>query len=951
MCGIAGVLHRDGRPVERGMLQAMAAALRHRGPDGEGFHMEAGRPSVGLASRRLAVIDVPRGGQPMSTEDGGATIVYNGEIFNATDVRRDLEALGHRFRSACDTEVVLRGYAQWGIGVLARLNGMWAFAIWDRAARRLVLARDRLGVKPLVYADTASGVAFASEIKALLASGVVAREADLGALPHYLSAFVVPEPLTLIRGTRRLPAGHYAVADEAGLREVRYWDCDVEEEEDRGLDSYRDEVGALVDDAVRRQLVSDVPLGVFLSGGVDSGLVATLSARALSEPLRTFTLGFEGSAADERPQARRVATALGARHTEEGVTAREAAAALPDLLAAHDEPSQSLVQSHFVSRLARRDVTVALAGVGGDELFSSYPTHRVVDLLARLDRVPAPLREALLAVARLVPGGRGSRLAALAAMPPDDRVTRRLLHQTDAALRAALIAPELRAELDLEGPVRHLEACYARAQARHPLNRLLYVYVKTYLVDELLRTLDSMSMLHSLEARVPLLDYRLVERALRIPARHKMSLREGKVLLRRVARATLPPGTLGTGKRGFALPLDAWLRGELAETLRDVLSPAAVRRRGVFDGDAVAHLLGRYLDGEARLTQPVMMLFAFEQWARRVLDAPAGAASRESVVEVGPRPELSVVIVNWNTRDILRDCLASVARHLTQVPLEVLVVDNASSDGSAEMVAREFPQVRLLRNSENVGFARANNQAMRAARGAYFLLLNSDTVLTDGSVAGLVREVQTQPEVGLAHCRLVFEDGRLQHTTYRFPTIGLALLEDFGLYKLLPRRRRGEILLGGYWDQGQERDVDWVAGAFMLLPRAVFERTGGFSEAYFMYGEDMEWCYRIRDAGWRIRYYPRASLTHLDHSSAAIRWGERRVAICIGRQVDIYELRHGRARAAVFRLVRTGGALFRAAYFAARGLAGGRHAAYYRAMRRYQLLAFRAYARLLLGRP
>lgn len=953
MCGIAGVLQRDGRPVERRTLEAMAAALSHRGPDGAGLHVETGRPAVGLASRRLAVIDIPRGGQPMSTEDGALTIVYNGEVFNAADVRGELESLGHRFRSDCDTEVVLRGYAQWKAEVLSRLNGMWAFAVWERAARRLFLARDRLGVKPLVYADRPGGLVFASEIKALLASGLVPREAHLGALPHYLSAFVVPEPMTLIRDTRRLPAGHYAVADAAGLREVRYWDCDVEEEADRGLASYCDEVSGLVEDAVRRRLVSDVPLGVFLSGGIDSGLVASLAARSASEPLRTFTLGFEGSAADERPQARRVAAALGARHTEEGVTAREAAAALPDLLAAHDEPSQSLVQGHFVSRLARRDVTVALAGVGGDELFSSYPTHRVVDLLARLDRVPAPLRAALLALARLVPGGRGSRLAALGAMPPDARVTQRLLHQTDAATRASLIAPDLRRELDLEGPVRHLEACYARARGRHPLNRLLYVYVKTYLVDELLRTLDSMSMLHSLEARVPLLDYRLVERALRIPAHHKMSLREGKLLLRRVARATLPPGTLGAGKRGFALPLDAWLRGELVETLRDVLSPAAVRRRGVFDAGAVSHLLERYLDGQARLTQPVMMLFAFEQWARRVLDAPPPVTVRgETAVDVvGPAPELSVVIVNWNTRDILRGCLASVARHLADVPLEVIVVDNASSDGSAEMVAQEFPQARLVRNLENVGFARANNQAMRVARGAWFLLLNSDTVLSDGSVAALVRTAKAQPGVGLAHCRLVFEGGGLQHTTYRFPTIGLALLEDFGLYKLLPRHRRGEILLGGYWDQDHERDVDWVAGAFMLLPRRVFEQTGGFSEAYFMYGEDMEWCYRIRDAGWRIRYYPQASLTHLDHSSAAIRWGDRRVAICIGRQVDIYELRHGRAHAAVFRLVRTAGALFRTAYFAAGGLLGGRHAAYYRDMRRYQFLAFRVYARLLLGRP
>lgn len=945
MCGIAGVLHREGQPVDRAMLSRMATALRHRGPDGEGFHTEAGRPSVGLASRRLAIIDIPRGGQPMSTEDGVLTIVYNGEVFNADEVRRELESGGQRFRSRCDTEVVLRGYARWGTDVLSRLNGMWAFAIWDRSARRLVLARDRLGVKPLVYADARGGLAFASEIKALLASGLVDREPDLAALPHYLSAFVVPEPMTLLRGVRRLPAGHYAVVDEAGVREIRYWDCALEEEDDRGLESYRDEVGALLEDSVRRRLVSDVRLGVFLSGGIDSGLVATLASRAISEPLRTFTLGFEGTSADERPQARRLAAALGARHAEEGVTAREAASALPDLLAAHDEPSQSLIQGHFVSRLARRDVTVALAGAGGDELFSSYPTHRVVDLLARLDRVPSPLRAALLALARLVPGGRGRRLAALATMEPDARVTRRLLQETDAATRETLIARDLRQKLDLEGPVRHLETHYAQARARHPLNRLLYVYVKTYLVDELLRTLDSMSMLHSLEARVPLLDYRLVERAMRIPAHHKMSLREGKVLLRRVASRVLPPGTLTAGKRGFALPLDAWLRGELVETLRDVLSAAAVRRRGVFDGDAVADLLGRYLDGEARLTQPVMMLFAFEQWARRVLDAPP-AASPEVTVEVGsPVPEVSVIVVNWNTRDILRDCLASIAQHLSAVSHEVILVDNASSDGSAEMVAQEFPWTRLIRNAENVGFARANNQAMRAARGSWFLLLNSDARLVDDSVAGLLARVRAEPRLGVAHCRLVFEDGRLQHTTYRFPALGLALLEGFGLYKLLPPARRTAALLGGYWSQDEERDVDWVAGAFMTFPREVFETTGGFSEEYFMYGEDMEWCYRIRDAGYRIRYYPQATVVHRDHSSADLRWGERRVSLCIERQLHIYAKRHGRFRGRLYHAANIAASLFRLAYFSLRSLVAGGDAKYYRDRRRYSMLSLRAFVR------
>jgi asparagine synthase (glutamine-hydrolysing) len=623
MCGIAGIFYRDGRPVGRESLVRMARAVAHRGPDGEGLYVDDGLPSVGLAARRLAVIDVDNGGQPMSTEDGRLTIVYNGEVFNADDVRRRLEGMGHRFRSRCDTEVVLQGYAHWGPEVVTHLNGMWAFAVWDRPTRSLFMSRDRLGVKPLVYADTLNGFVFASEIKALLMSGLVGRELDPTALPHYLSSFVVPEPYTFFRSVRRLPAGHSVFVTPTGTREIQYWDCGFEEEDDRGLDIYQRQLRDLLEDTVDRQLVSDVPLGVFLSSGLDSGMVAAVAARKMREPLRTFTLGFEGSPADERASARRLAASIGARHREAVVTAREAAASLPELLAAHDEPSQSLIQAYFVSRLARCDVTVALSGLGGDELFSSYPTHRVVDALARLDELPSAIRVGLLALARTVGGERGRRLGRLAEMPSDARVTHWLLHQTDAPTREALLANDMRHTVDLGGPARHLEEHYARTSASHPLNRLLYVYLKTYLPDEVLRALDSMSMAHSLEARVPLLDHRLVEYAMRVPAKYKMSLLGGKRLLRQVARQTLPTGSIAFQKRGFSLPLAIWLRGELTETLRDTLCGAAVERRGVFDSSKVGRLLDSCLRGDARSIQPVMMLFAFELWARRSLDNPA----------------------------------------------------------------------------------------------------------------------------------------------------------------------------------------------------------------------------------------------------------------------------------------------------------------------------------------
>src|SRR3954452_829522 len=304
-------------------------------------------------------------------------------------------------------------------------------------------------------------------------------------------------------------------------------------------------------------------------------------------------------------------------------------------------------------------------------------------------------------------------------------------------------------------------------------------------------------------------------------------------------------------------------------------------------------------------------------------------------------PALSVIVVNWNTEALLRGCLASLRQHLASVEHEVIVVDNASTDGSPDMVANEFPEVRLVRNEENVGFGRANNQAMRVAHGDWLLLLNSDTELFDGSVAALFDQVRLEPRIGVAHCRLLFADGRQQFTTYPFPSLNTAAIENLGLYKLMSKRRAGERLLSGYWDYDEERDVDWVAGAFMLLPRQVFEEVGGFDESIFMYGEDLEWCQRIRDNGWRIRFYPQAAITHFDHSSSDIRWGEERIAICLRGQRDLYERRAGGLRARALIAMGVLGASLRLAYYSARTWIGPRRAAY-REMRRHSTIALRA---------
>jgi GT2 family glycosyltransferase len=555
--------------------------------------------------------------------------------------------------------------------------------------------------------------------------------------------------------------------------------------------------------------------------------------------------------------------------------------------------------------------------------------------------------------ARAAPVRQLRRFAELAAMAPDDRASRELLHQSPAALRSCLLAPEIRAVTDLDGPVRHLEEHYVRSRARDPLNALLYVYVKTYLTDELLRAMDAMSMWNSLEVRTPFLDYRLVELAMRMPAHHKMRLREGKLVLREVATRTLGE-RLDHRKRGFSPPVGQWIRDELGEQVRDALSEHTVRARGVFDPDAAARVFAGALAGNARMVQPTMMLYAFETWAQRCLDVrtPARPAA-EMPVDIrtkGPAPQLSVIVVNWNTRAILHDCLASVARHLAPIEHEVIVVDNASSDGSPDMVAAEFPSARLIRNERNLGFGTANNQGMALARGDWLLLLNSDTELVDDSVTKLCDRVRDEPGIAVAHCRLVYPDGRLQHSTYRFPSLRNALLEDLGLYKLLGGRRAGEALLGGYWEHDEERDVDAVSGAFMLLPRAVFEQTGGFDERLFMYGEDIEWCHRIRDVGGRIRFYPQASIVHLGHASTVMRMGDERVALCLRRERDLYVERRGRIRGAAFMGVKVAGGAMRLGYYRARGRLGGPRAQAHRDMAPDLAFALRALLRVATGR-
>ncbi|MDA8067653.1 MAG: asparagine synthase (glutamine-hydrolyzing) [Actinomycetota bacterium] len=954
MCGIGGIYSPEGRPIQQDVLKRMGDSIAHRGPDGEGFFLEAGLPSVGFVNRRLAVIDVDGGRQPMTVEDGAYTVVYNGELYNTEPLRRELEAHGHRFRTRCDTEVVVRGYAQWGPSVVDHLDGMWAFAIWDRPTRALFLARDRLGIKPLVYAIVDGDLVFGSEIKAIFASGLLDPEFNPTPLPHYLSAFAVPDPYTLFRGVRRLEAGHAMVVSRSGIREYEYWDCAVPEEPDKGRAHYREEIAFLLEDSVRRTMVSDVPLGVLLSGGVDSRLLATFANRRNSK-LQTFTLGFDDPAYDERPAARAIAAKLGTNHHEAEMGLGDAASALGSLLDVYDEPGQSLIQTNFISRFAREHVTVALSGVGGDELFAAYPTHVAANLLARLDAVPAPLKGLGVKAGAHAPIRRLRRLSALSGLPPDQRITHELFHQTSAHQRRDLLSSELAAEVDLEDPTRYLVERLARARATHPLNRLLYLYLKTYLPNELLRSADAMSMWNSLELRVPFLDHRLVERAMAIPVQHKMRWTKGKLLLRDIAASTLDDPTSAV-KRGFSPPLSTWLRGDLGLEIADTLTYTTIRARGIFDANVTTETVRRALAGDSRLVPAVMMLFSFEVWAQHWFGYRhlAGAGSRLAPIEISgsdrPRPELSVVIVSWNTRDLTRAALQSLQTHLGSLPHEVIVVDNNSSDGSQAMILEEFPQVRLMANDENLGFGRANNQGMAVARGRYFLLLNSDAALIDDGVVRLVDRLRRQPTVGVAHCKLLSVDGTMQHTTYRFPTVRLAILDNLAVSRLLGARRR-ENLLGGYWNQSSERDVDAVAGAFMLLRREVYEQTGGFNERIFMYGEDIEWCARINDRAWKVRLYPEVSVLHHDHSSSEKLLGDScRITLSLAGQVSLVRKRQGAVSSVAFMLVLLVATTLRLAYYSLRQMGPGGSGERFRAMIPFQRAVLRSLLLILMRR-
>ena len=617
MCGICGVVSPAG--ADRRRLEAMSATLVHRGPDSSGIHVDG---PVGLAARRLSIIDLETGDQPIANEDGSVVVVQNGELYNYRELRVELEAQGHRFRTQGDTEVLVHLYEQHGTAFAQRLRGMFAVAIWDAGRGRLVLARDRFGIKPLLYRAVVDGLEFASELRALPRG-----EIDLDALEAFLAFNSIPGPLSIFQDVRKLMPGHVLVweAGEITLeRFARPEPASAEELRHEDEDVLAEELRRRLRDSVRAHLVADVPVGVLLSGGVDSSLLAALAAEESGEQLRTFSIGFEESSFDERVDARLLAERYGTRHREL-VLRPDAALLLPALAEAFDEPfaDSSALPTYLVSQLAAEDVKVALSGEGGDELFGGYYTYQA-DLLAlrtaRMARIARPLVERLpVSSSRTSFDYKAKRFVRAAHLPPLER------HHG----WKEIFSPDVRAELTGRrhdwDPVDILRERFGETAGAELLARLQDVDARVYLVDDLLVKTDRASMAHSLEARVPFLDPAVDSFAAALPTRMKLRRGAKKVLLRRAAGPLLPPEIARGRKRGFSIPAAAWLRGELAPFAREVLSSDTLRRQGYFRPAAVTRLLDDHVAGREDLSRQLWGLLAFTLWHEHHVERTPGA--------------------------------------------------------------------------------------------------------------------------------------------------------------------------------------------------------------------------------------------------------------------------------------------------------------------------------------
>ena len=638
MCGITGAIWTDpAKAIDDVALKRMVEALRHRGPDEAGSHCVplsprpgySLNPGVVLGHRRLSIIDLAGGQQPLSNEDGSVWIVFNGEIYNFPDLRRRLEGSGHVFRTRSDTETIVHLYEDEGPDCLQHLNGMFGLAIWDRNRQQLLIARDRLGQKPVVYRNEPGRFLFASELKSLLEVPGIPRKLDPQSVDLYLTYQYVPHPRTILEGFHKLPPGHYALWRNDELTIRNYWQPDFNLEQRRQPEEDREELRALMTSSVEMRLQSEVPLGAFLSGGVDSTVVVGLMQQLSSQTVKTFSIGFPVAEYDETSYARLVSERFGTEHEEFRVEP-DALDILPKLVWHYDEPfaDSSAIPTWYVSQMTRRHVTVALTGDGGDELFAGYPRYRAVALARWFDRLPWPARAAL--AGRLwqrLPASprqksfrrRLKRFAEMLALPHWPRYLGWIAIFNEAR-RAELYSDDFVTQLPDQDPIRFLLEAAAECRQRDPITATSLVDLITYLPCDLMTKVDIASMAHSLECRQPMLDYRVVELAARMPLSRKFRRGRGKRILVETFDDLIPREIVHRPKMGFGVPLDHWFRGPLASFTRDVFSDSRTQQRGLFDPEAVNLLVEEHIAGRFDHAYRLWALLILELWQREWLD-------------------------------------------------------------------------------------------------------------------------------------------------------------------------------------------------------------------------------------------------------------------------------------------------------------------------------------------
>ena len=624
MCGICGIACADAtQRADVDAVERMNAALEHRGPDDAGLWQDG---HVALAMRRLSILDVPGARQPMTNEDGSIVLVFNGEIYNFQEIRSELIARGHVFRTKGDTEVIVHGYEEYGDAILDRLNGMFAFALFDRTKDRLLIARDRLGIKPLFYCLRNGALAFASELDALLRSGLVRNELDPAALDAYFAFLYIPAPDTIFTDARKLRPDEKLVFQGGRVTVERYWRLRFETNNDWTLDSAADEYLRLLTDAVRLQRISDVPLGAFLSGGIDSSTVVGLLSHMSKTPVKTFSIGFDDPQANELGYARIAANHFGTDHTEE-ILRPDMIEVASGLIRHFGEPfaDSSAVPTWLVSKLARSQVTVALSGDGGDELFAGYTWLHMNRKVATYRKLPKPLRALLDTILHIAPTSpriaKFQRFSQDSFLDPRESFRRRETCFTPAQ-RAALYAPELAQQIAAHTVDRFEELAWEGERTRDPDNWMLYQDTMLYLPDDILTKVDRMSMAHSLEARVPLLDHRLVEFAATLPFPLKLKGGISKRVAKRAVRGLLPPQLLAQRKQGFAIPIHRWFREELRSHFQDIVLNSGARNRRYLNPECARHLFNEHDAGHENYGHHLWALLMFEHWLRYIETVP-----------------------------------------------------------------------------------------------------------------------------------------------------------------------------------------------------------------------------------------------------------------------------------------------------------------------------------------